>query len=186
LAPQLSLSYNSSATDGASGLRPKQQAGWAGKGWSLDTGSLARTKLTLNATTATFYSYYTLVLNGQSFELRGTLKNGYTNTNDPDPTHWNWNPTDESFIRVEAISNGTSVAPTVAQGTIMTHTGELAYGRGGTDWNGNWRSRYAFRVWTKDGTRYDFAEDLWWGWDACDAAAELYIEPYKYLLSEPV
>ncbi|MCG8351328.1 MAG: sugar-binding protein, partial [Chloroflexales bacterium] len=40
-----------------------------------------------------------------------------------------------------------------------------------------------WRVWSKDGTRYDFTQPLYWAWDDPDNPADLY-EPYKWLLTE--
>jgi uncharacterized repeat protein (TIGR01451 family) len=69
IKPSLSLSYSSAATDGVSGERVKQQASWVGKGWSLDTGSVARNKLPNGDAT------YALILDGQSYTLvRGAAR----------------------------------------------------------------------------------------------------------------
>jgi len=73
------------------------------------------------------------------------------------------------------------------QGTFGTHAGgnpNDSYGRGGQV-NGVAQRRYKWQLWTKDGTRYEFEEDLWWGWDACQNL-EYQIEPYKWLLSKVV
>ena len=97
LKPSLTLNYSSAAVDGPTGQRVTKQAGWVGTGWSLDTGSIAVNKL-LNENV-----YYTLVLNGQSYDLiRGDALVG--TPSDTDPTDWDWRATDESFIRVRALS----------------------------------------------------------------------------------
>ena len=53
--------------------------------------------------------------------------------------------------------------------------------------------RSKWQIWTKDGTLYEFAEDLWWGWDKCgvDIAGncngqgdDAYVETYKWLLTK--
>jgi uncharacterized repeat protein (TIGR01451 family) len=55
LKPNLALAYNSRATDGQTGLRDKQQASWVGKGWSLDTGSVAHHKIKVSGSTTVTY-----------------------------------------------------------------------------------------------------------------------------------
>jgi hypothetical protein len=88
LKPSLALSYNSSATDGATGQRLKQQAGWVGKGWSLDTGSVSMHKVVYQLNTGASFSYFSLVLNGQSFDLmHAEALPGNTGSGDTDPTH---------------------------------------------------------------------------------------------------
>jgi RHS repeat-associated protein len=161
LKPSVALSYSSAATDGAAGKRLTQQAGWVGLGWSLDTGSVAASKLRNGQV------YYTLVVAGQSYDLlRGAALPGIPNPNPSDPTHWDWRPTDESFIRVRAVGNGVSTST-----------------RGGFH-NGIAYPRYTWQLWTKDGTRYDFSEDAWWGWHFCGETGDYaYMEAYKWLLS---
>jgi RHS repeat-associated protein/uncharacterized repeat protein (TIGR01451 family) len=167
IKPSLSLSYSSAASDGRGGMRAKGQAGWAGKGWSLDTGSIAYNKITINPATARFVGYYSIVVNGQSFDVvRAEAITGNTGPNDLDPTHWAWRATDENFNKVRVVSNGVSTST-----------------RGGSV-NGVNQPRYTWQVWTTDGTRYDFAEDMWWGWDNCAAALEVSFETYKWQLSK--
>jgi hypothetical protein len=45
--------------------------------------------------------------------------------------------------------------------------------------------RYTWQVWTKDGTRYEFSDDLWWGYEYCQGGQGdyAYMETYKWLLS---
>ncbi|MFL5804112.1 MAG: Calx-beta domain-containing protein, partial [Roseiflexaceae bacterium] len=183
--PQLELSYNSTATDGTGGKRVKQQSGWAGKGWSLDTGSIALNKIVDGNYTA---RYYTMVLNGQSFDLmRGDPLAGNAGSSDQDPTHWTWSPTNESFIRVRAVSIGPSIASTLTAGTFGDHAGSNlndGYGRGGM-LSSVPQTRYKWQVWTKDGTLFEFEEDLWWGIEVCDTLT-LEIETYKWLLSRVI
>jgi len=65
LAPTLSLSYSSGATDGAGGERPKAQAGWVGKGWSFDpAGSVALNKSLAGAS----WDSFSFVFGGKSFD----------------------------------------------------------------------------------------------------------------------
>lgn len=156
LKPSLSLSYSSGATDGKSGLRQKQQAGWVGLGWSLDTGSIAATKLPNEKV------YYSLALNGQSFDLvRGAALVG--SPVDGNPSHWDWTPLDKSYLTVRAVDVGPSTSS-----------------RGGFQGANAYR-RYKWQIWTKDGTLYEFAEDMWWGWEECPGYA--YLEPNKWALS---
>src|SRR5258706_13795948 len=68
LKPSLALSYSSAATDGVTGQRPLQQAGWVGKGWSLDTGFIAQNKTRISASSTV--EYYSVVVNGQSYDLQ--------------------------------------------------------------------------------------------------------------------
>ncbi len=160
IQPHVALTYNSAATDGATGQRRLQQAGWVGKGWSLDTGAIAVQKTVgTNGNTAL---YYTLAFDGQSFELtRGACLPGAA-CNNHVPSDWEWRPTDESFIRVRVV-------PLSSQS-----------GRGGSN-NFATFDRYKWQVWTKGGVLYEFSEDAWWGWDNC--AATSYMETYKWLLS---
>lgn len=46
--PSLTLRYDSTATDGAGGMKKDRQSTWAGKGWSLDTGYIATNRLNLD------------------------------------------------------------------------------------------------------------------------------------------
>jgi len=65
LRPPLALHYDSAATDGASGMREKQQAGWVGKGWTLDPGgAIALNRVVINLDTASWVDYYALTLTG--------------------------------------------------------------------------------------------------------------------------
>jgi hypothetical protein len=186
IKPSLELSYSSAATDGASGLREKQQSSWVGKGWSLDTGSISLNKVVDGGYTT---RYYTMVLNGQSFDLmRGAQLPGNSGSEDQDPTHWEWHPSDESFIRVRAVTNGLSIASTPGVGPEGIHAGgnpNDGFGRGGT-LQGASQPRYKWQVWTKDGTLFEFEEDLWWGIKQCNNALVLELEAYKWLLSRAI
>ncbi|NOK71559.1 MAG: hypothetical protein GFH25_541324n2 [Chloroflexi bacterium AL-N10] len=160
IRPELALSYNSGATDGEGGLRFNQQAGWSGRGWSLDTGSVARRKIRTDG--ATTVDYLVLTLNGQSFDLmRGPAR--VTAPEERQLWDWRWFPTNENFMRVQGISLGQSIPNQ----------------RGGTDQNGALETRYGWKIWTTDGTLYEFTEDLWWGFCAGNAK---YTEPYRWLL----
>jgi RHS repeat-associated protein len=163
IKPSLSLSYSSAATDGDSGKREKQQAGWAGKGWSLDTGYIARHKQVYTDYGSNF-PYFSLVLNGQSFTLiRGNeLVSGAL---DYELDKWEWYSSNEEFLRFKVVA-------------LSPETN-----RGGT-FNGNPVQRYGWHIWTKDGTRHEFEEDLWWGWQ-CEYGSPT-LETYKWMLSRTV
>lgn len=159
IKPNLSLTYDSTSTDGDTGTRQKQQASWAGKGWSLDTGYVALNRLPAESDVS---RYYTLVFNGQSFDLvRGEHRTG-RGTSLSDPTNWEWHPTDENFIRARAEVQSSQS------------------GRGGPGYQ-----RYMWKVWAKDGTRYDFMEDAWQAFVDC-SAPDAFLETYKWYLSRVV
>ncbi|GAA5531430.1 RHS repeat-associated core domain-containing protein [Herpetosiphon gulosus] len=164
IKPQLSLSYSSSSADGKGGLRPKQQAGWIGSGWSLDTGSVAANTIATGGSTTV--RYYSLVINGQSFDLvRGAAL--VANPSPERPADWEWMPTNEAFNKISVIEAGNS---TTTRGGF----------RGTTPYK-----RYLWQIWTKDGTRYEFSEDLWWGFEDCMGGSGDYasMEAYKWNLS---
>src|SRR5262249_15939530 len=46
-----------------------------------------------------------------------------------------------------------------------------------------WATRWTWNVWTKDGTLYEFSEDLWMGTKDC-AHQSLYFHPYRWLLKK--
>ena len=149
------------------------KAGWTGKGWSLDTGSVSRHKVDINGIKTV--SYYSLVMNGQSFNLVGTLKAGYTNEHDETPTHWDWRSADESYLRVVVEENGDTTA---TRGGLRHINGNLVPYK-----------RHIWKIWTKDGTLYEFAEDAWWGFQQCIGAWAgdyVYMEAYKWNLSRVV
>ncbi len=152
IKPQLQLNYDTTMTDGHIGMRDTLQAGWVGKGWSLDTGSIMRNKTQLFSNT---YDYFSLVLNGQSFDLvrAEALVN---NANSGDPTQWAWRPSTETYLKARIVS-----APALG-------------GRG----YGTTQGRYVWKIWTKDGTEYDYGEDAWWGWGTCG------LEAYRWALSQ--
>ena len=167
IRPDLALTYSSDATNGPKGERPNLQSGWVGKGWNLDVPSID-----LRMVDFGLPSHYTLAIGGKSFALvRGQLI-------DPvhgDPTdlatltNWHWSTSDESYLRV---------VPIPATGTIAN--------RGGTH-NGVAYPRYEWRVWAKDGTRYEFAEDQWWGWTSCGGSGTGdYMETYRWQISRVV
>jgi RHS repeat-associated protein/uncharacterized repeat protein (TIGR01451 family) len=170
IKPSLALSYNSASTDGATGRRPLQQAGWAGKGWSLDTGYVALNKLPGQGKHS---RYYSLVFDGQSFEVvRGAAR--VSSPNLENPTHWEWRSTNESFIRVRAESNGYSDS---TRGGLYTPAG--------TGPNGQ-LPRFKWQVWTKNGTRFDFEEDAWQAFISpvtCNDPDYNFMETYKWYLT---
>ncbi len=169
LAPQLALAYSSRATDGKQGKRDKQQAGWAGRGWSLDTGSIGFRKIAFDSGV-----YYTLVLNGQSYDLvRGMPL--VANPQQNHPEDWDWNTADESFLKVRALANGMTDGTTAPDGT----------GPRSVTVNNQSQRRTLWALRTKDGTRYEFSEDLWWGWDDCDVPGigGYVLESYRWMLT---
>ncbi|MCG8351668.1 MAG: hypothetical protein MI924_28200, partial [Chloroflexales bacterium] len=172
LAPDVTLHYRSDATDGRHGMRPKHQASWVGKGWSLETGSVALNKVHVSGSTTV--RYYTLTFNGRTFDLvrDAALAPNPDRTN---PAHWSWRPTTESFLKVKVEPNG-----------VSWDGANGGPGRGGFDW-GNPYPRYTWTIWATNGTRYEFTEDLWWGWNYCTGAGSgdfAYMEPYRWLLSK--
>ena len=189
IKPDLQLSYNSTGMDGLSGLRPTQQAGWAGRDWSLDTGSIARHKI-ITSGYGNQFNYYSLILNGQAFDLvRAEAIPGST-LNALDPTQWVWRSTDESYLRVQVVENSTgSTQATLAVGTTNDHVSDPAYGRGGFlsgDDGATWtpQKRHIWKIWAKDGTRYEFSEDLWNGFNYCGGSIGGWsFDAYKWLLS---
>ena len=140
MRPSVQLSYSSAASDGSSGKRQVWQASWVGEGWSLDPGAISFNAVQPGASRASM-GYYTLVLNGQSYNLvREAGICGGTCNND-DPSQWDWRTSDESFMRVRVFA----ATPQAGKGII-----------GGP--------RYYWQVWAKDGTTYLFAEDVYWAW----------------------
>ena len=171
IKPQVKLSYDSAQTDGPNGMKQKQQSSWVGKGWSLDTGYIAYNKLKFG--TASDPGHYSLVLNGQTYDLmRSEPITGTPRLTDP--TDYAWRTTNESFNRIRALPNGDSTPQ-----------------RGGYS-GGQPLPRSKWQVWTKDGTRYEFEEDAWWGWSNCgvlDAPSAIEysgMEAYKWHLSKVV
>jgi RHS repeat-associated protein len=176
IKPNVALSYDSAATDGKSGERRLQQSSWVGQGWSLDSGYVALNKLPGEDTQS---RYYSLVFNGQSFDLvRGAERadrvcEPYKPCPDiKNPSHWDWRPTNESFIKVKVERNGDSF--------------EGPPGRGGFRYIGaNYvrtpLQRFKWQVWTKDGTRFDFEEDMWQGYALdCGSSRSNFTEAYKW------
>lgn len=164
IKPQLHLSYNSASTDGASGQRLGTQSSWVGKGWDLDVGSV-----NLNDIGNGQEDIFSLSVNGMAFDLVRTdpLISGALPKN---PTQWQWRATDEAFVKVEALSQIASYPPANGQP-----------GRGMQYW-GTWLPRIKWRLWTKDGTLYEFAEDMWRGFRDCPASVSG-VEAYRWVLS---
>jgi hypothetical protein len=104
LRPPLALHYDSAATDGASGMREKQQAGWVGKGWTLDPGgAIALNRVVINLDTASWVDYYALTLNGRAYDLmRQEARAGVSNPDPNNPAHWVWRPTSDAALRIQA------------------------------------------------------------------------------------
>jgi len=180
LKPSLALGYSSGATDGRQGERAKQQAGWAGGGWSLDTGSVGFRKAAFDQN-----YFYTIAFNGKAYDLvRGMPlfqpgDAGHPNGSDQhNPADWDWNTSDESFLKVRALTNGTTNGATAPDGT-----GGRSETLGGAPLQ---RVKWALRL--QDGTRYEFSEDLWWGFDACaiPSQAGVTLEAYRWMLTKVI
>ncbi|PZS04806.1 MAG: hypothetical protein DLM69_01455 [Candidatus Chloroheliales bacterium] len=164
LRPNLSLSYNSAATDGRYGQRRYQQASWVGKGWSLDTGSISL-GIIQGDIRGVPYLYYSLVQNGQSYDLVGTCHvnpdPSYCSTNYP--TQWDWHTANENFSKILPVQ--------VADSTINFYDTTPYH-------------RFKWDVWAKDGTMYEYAQDDWWGFDnSCDNGGNSFMQPYKWNLT---
>ncbi len=173
IKPNVALSYNSASTDGKPGMRGPARSSWVGKGWSLDTGSIALQKVGDNHGNSA--RYYSMSFNGMSFDVaRVGPRPGISNPDPLNPTHWEWRATDENFVRVRVESNGYSYGSAQSPG------------RGGYN-DGSPLPRYKWQVWTKDGTRYDFEEDAWQGWDTQAGGdcldEDTYFETYKWYLT---
>ncbi|MDQ5823738.1 MAG: hypothetical protein M3441_05925 [Chloroflexota bacterium] len=172
MKPNLTLSYNSSSTDGKTGMRALHQASWVGKGWSLDVGYVALNKI-VNEEEGD--RYYTLVFNGQSYDLQRQRRSDISNPKPHVPTEWNWRPTDESFIKVQVVQNGKS--------------GRYKDDDGVSQPSDQYDS-YKWLVWAKDGTRYEFTQEAWQGWrnpvGDCPSVEQTYMEAYKWHLTDVV
>ena len=166
IRPDLALSYSSGATDGRSGRRPKAQTSWVGKGWSLDAGSISMYKTRVFSTERPRFA---MAVNGVAGDLirAEQLVDAPSPT---DPTHYAWRSTNETFVKVRAVDAGVSTES-----------------RGGFQGNKPYR-RQMWQVWTKDGTRHEFGEDLWWGFNYChgDTGHYAYMEAYRWRLSRTV
>ncbi|NJM07202.1 hypothetical protein HC891_14960 [Candidatus Gracilibacteria bacterium] len=171
IKPALTLSYQSDATDGAAGMRPRTQSSWVGKGWSLDTGAVALNKIAI--TNYSTVNYYALSFNGQSYDLvRAEALVG--SPQGDDPTDWAWRATNAPYLKVRAVGNGNSTPGAVG-----------APGRGASD-GGSPYPRVRWQIWETDGTLYEFAEDVWWGWEKCTGTGNgdfAYFESNRWLLS---
>ncbi len=164
IKPNIALSYNSTGSDGRGGMRKKQQASWVGRDWNLDTGSISANVISVNPATLNIINYYSLSVNGIASDLmRGDAV--VANPQLSNPTHWAWRMTDESFAKVQVAANGVSTST-----------------RGGVV-NGQAQARYTWTIWSKDGTRYEFQDDLWWGWNDCSISNKMRLENYKWLLT---
>lgn len=156
LTPSVRLSYSSGASDGTSGERAKWQAGWTGKGWSLDAGGY----VALNKSgVGDGWNNFSLVFGGQSFDIiKGAPLSGYT-VSDPALDHWSWHAVDDQFTKIAPEFNGNV--------TVGTAPNTATY------------ATYIWHAWTKDGNRYDFGLNngmLWWTNDLDTR------EVYKWLL----
>ncbi len=165
--PDLTLSYNSQQMDGKNGQRPKGRAGWAGLGWTLEMPSIG-----LQRTYTDSVVYYSLSVGGVNTQLaRGAALVG--SPNPAIPSDWEWNTTDESYIRVRAVAagttNGSYAAPLTSGRSVSTHQGALA--------------RYYWKVRMPDNSTYEFAEDLWQGFNNCASTQSIDFEPYKWFLT---
>jgi RHS repeat-associated protein/uncharacterized repeat protein (TIGR01451 family) len=164
--PKLSLDYSSGSTDGPSGMRTTTQASWVGKGWELAMPSIDLHKVAYTSYGKS-YSYYTMSLAGRSYDLM-RAEALVSNADTDNPTQWAWRSVDESYLKARIVAD----AP-------------LA-GRGGSV-DGVAAPRYHWEVWTKDGTRFEFRDDLWWGWYECDDARQTEVfEQYRWQVSRIV
>jgi RHS repeat-associated protein/uncharacterized repeat protein (TIGR01451 family) len=186
MKPNITLSYNSTATDGTKGefSRAKQQTGWVGKGWSLEPGYVGLNKIGSDYDSP---RYYTLAFDGQSFDIVRSAQRAGLNCSDPNrepnrpcpdvinPTDWEWRTTDESFVKVQAEYN-----PENNGNSTDSKGGKRDY-----DNNGVWTpyKRYIWNMWTKSGVRYQFSSDAWQGWSG-DVSNQNYMETYKWYLKE--
>jgi RHS repeat-associated protein/uncharacterized repeat protein (TIGR01451 family) len=163
MKPQLQLTYDSSATDGPGARWYLRQAGWAGKGWSLDNGYIALNRMTADKASP---RYYTAVFGGKSYELvRGAKLNPAASDAGANPADWEWRTTDESFIRVRAEQYDNT-------------TPGRAGSKGGTPYK-----RHKWHIWAKDGTHYTFEEDVWQGWWDSESTEYTFLEAYKWHLT---
>jgi len=131
LKPSLSLNYSSAATDGSAGTRKDAQAEWVGKGWSLNAGGYVATNTNTGASGHS-WDNYTLVFGGQSFDV---VKGQLTNT---------------------AGCTTYSTATPIDCWTWQAVDENFARVRVDRDAN----NEYQWHAWTKDGTRYDFTQQL--------------------------
>ena len=163
MKPDVTITYNSAATDGPGGMRQKQQSSWVGKGWSLNTGYIVTNKLEPGDSNDP--GHYSLVLDDREYSIMRS--EALTTTPSlTDPADYAWRTTDESFIRIRAFPNGVSNPD-----------------RGGYKL-GQPVPRYTWKAWTKDGILYEFEEDAFWGWQECEASTPYAsIEAYKWQLS---
>ncbi|NJM07894.1 hypothetical protein HC891_19440, partial [Candidatus Gracilibacteria bacterium] len=176
LKPQLNLTYNSSATD-SNGWNNSHQAGWVGWGWTLETGSISFNRLHIEKGDEA--SYYALTINGRSYTVvRGSARPGGGDVGDP--THWNWYTADESHLKIRAVYTINSNVQSSFANPVGTN------GPRGAKDSGAALKRLKWIIWDKSGTRYEFAEDLWWGWEQCTLGGygSAYFEPYRWLLTK--
>ncbi|NJM07533.1 hypothetical protein HC891_17125 [Candidatus Gracilibacteria bacterium] len=107
LKPEVVLSYSSDSTDGPTAAQEKYQAGWVGRGWSLDpAGSISRNVV------GGIWDTFTLTAIGRSFDVvRG--KSLLADDVIPDITnlgHFEWNIVDEAYWRIRWNSNNSWTA----------------------------------------------------------------------------
>jgi RHS repeat-associated protein len=191
MKPNINLSYDSTATDGIDGMRPKQQSGWVGKGWSLEPDYIGLNKLGSDYADTRFY---TLVIDGQSYDVVRAGQNPSLNCGDPNrdrrrpcpdvinPSDWVWRTTNESFMKITAVYNGDSCYPGYPQYCQGTAKGGLRDNNDGLGWLPY--KRYKWDVWTKSGVLYEFSTDVWQGWtgDTSPTSRQVYMEAYKWYL----
>jgi len=177
LKPSLNLSYNSTSSDGKGGQHDPSQADWVGKDWSLDSGSIALNMTNMMTTTSA--GNYTLIMEGQSYDLLPECPtSGYSCQpgDNPliNPTGWRWSTANDAFLKIQVVTNGLSDCSNSNSG----HGGCL----GGVQY-----PRYKWQVWSKGGTLHEFAQDIWWGWYGdCLGRNHSYMETYKWQLSKVV
>ncbi len=169
LAPQLSLSYSSSAYDGKAGLRDGQQAGWAGRGWSLGLDYIGVVKNTAGGQN---YNTYSLVLNGVSTDLVTHLGEEYGFP----MVHYH--TADEQFWKIWQES----VGPGIHSNDMLPVNDTVWYvqTKDGT--------LYQFGEAAPDNPMdpNDIGNRAWWAWDASWDCMEnhVYGETYRWFLTK--
>jgi RHS repeat-associated protein len=88
IKPDLNLSYSSAAMDGATGQRRIQTSSWVGRGWSLDTPTIAHNESG---------DYNNLILNGQTYDL---IRGAVVSNNADGSQTISWKSANEGFSRV--------------------------------------------------------------------------------------
>jgi RHS repeat-associated protein len=153
LKPQLQLTYDSAQKDGDSKLAANQSS-WVGKGWDLSVPYIARVKKAHGN-----QDYFSLALNGKSYTIVRGAKLAGSPYSDNWLQGWFWHSTNEEFVKIRAV-----------------YRGDYAGQASGT-------KRHVWVVWTKDGTKYEFNNDVTWQLKDDQGGCVVY-EAYKWMLSQ--